>query len=101
MKELPLDPDKLAADVGKELIRPLYDDLVHPPASEVGKTLGGVVRVALSPLNGLIWGFDRMAAYLDIAIPEKLKNVDPLKIKTPPIEVAGPRNRSDEIHWRQ
>ena len=52
-----MQEDELAADVAREsakLVPMVYQDAAQPAIREVGSTLGGLVRVALSPANLLI-----------------------------------------------
>jgi hypothetical protein len=72
---------------------PIYDDMVQPAAKELGKgllTIAKTVNVALSPLAGMVWGYEKI---MDLFIPkleERLKNVPTENIVTPKISVAGP-----------
>jgi hypothetical protein len=75
---------------GKALVRPIYEDLAQPAVREIGLALGGVVRVALAPVSAMVWGYDRIAAWLPDKLSEKLRDVPPDRIGTPPVEVAGP-----------
>jgi len=41
---------------------PLYEDALQPAAKEVGKALGTIaksVNLALFPLKGMVWGFEK------------------------------------------
>jgi len=72
------------------LSKEVYTDLAKPTVSQVGKTLEGVTRIALSPLNIMIWGFTQISEYLAEAIPKKLSKVSLEDIKTPPAFIAVP-----------
>lgn len=83
--------------VGVELVNQLpikevYNDLAHPVLSTVGKTLQGATRVALAPVTALIWGYDKIASYLDVAIPEYFakKHIKKENITTPDLTIAVP-----------
>ncbi|HCN82981.1 MAG TPA: hypothetical protein DIT07_05075 [Sphingobacteriaceae bacterium] len=81
-----------AEGFGKSL-PPVYNDALQPAAKQVGKALGtltGVINVALSPLQAMVWGYSKIADWLGITLEEKLKNVPPEDIKTPDPAVAGP-----------
>ncbi|WP_053600648.1 DUF4393 domain-containing protein [Bacillus sp. FJAT-18017] len=72
---------------------PVYDDLLKPASQELGKslnTLAKTVNVALSPLAGLVWGYEKISAYVQKSLEAKLKNVPPEDIITPDISIAGP-----------
>lgn len=73
-------------------IKEVYKDLAHPVLSTIGKTFQGVTRIALAPVTGLIWGYDKIASYLDVAIPEYFakKNIKKENITTPDLTIAVP-----------
>jgi len=72
---------------------PIYDDALQPAAKQIGRSLEVITRtvnIALSPMRVLVWGFDRIEAWLLMRLPEKLKHVPEENIVTPPANVAGP-----------
>lgn len=73
-------------------VKEIYDDLLHPTLSTVGEKLQGATRIALAPLSAMIWGYDKIAEYLDVAIPEYFakKNIKEENIKSPDPSIAGP-----------
>ncbi len=86
---------KEAADATKAILDavPVYQDAIQPAAQEVGKSLEIVaktVRVALSPLSALVWGYEHISEYLDSRITERFKNIPPERIQTPKASIAGP-----------
>lgn len=72
------------------LAKNVYDDVAKPVLSEVGKTAGGLTRVLLSPLNGIVWGFDKIIGRLDEEVSIKLNKTPTDKQRTPPPFVAVP-----------
>ena len=85
--------ESLGGESGKQVpVKAIYDDVAHPALSELGKALQGVTRVALSPISAMVWGFDKIASYLDVAIPEYFarKKIAPEKIKSPDPSIAVP-----------
>ncbi len=88
---------------------PIYQDLVQPTAQELGKnlhTVSKVVTVALSPVRGLVWGFEKIEAYLNNSLSQKLENTAKENIEAPPVKVAGPvfealRFCSEEIELKE
>ncbi|PLX95334.1 MAG: hypothetical protein C0620_04445 [Desulfuromonas sp.] len=71
----------------------LYKDAVQPAAKEIGKGLAVVaktINVALSPIAGLVWGYEQIEKYVKDTLEKKLKNKDPEKITSPPPNIAGP-----------
>ncbi|NNN46229.1 MULTISPECIES: DUF4393 domain-containing protein [unclassified Vibrio] len=72
---------------------PIYQDLVQPTAVEMGKnlhTVSKVVTVALAPVRGLVWGFERIESYLSQSLSKKLENTPESEIVVPPTNIAGP-----------
>lgn len=72
---------------------PIYDDMLQPAAKELGKgllTVAKTVNLALSPLQGVVWGYEKIKDRFFPKIEERLKNVPPENIVTPNISVAGP-----------
>ncbi len=81
-----------AEGFGKSL-PPMYNDALQPLAKQTGKalgTLGGVINLALSPLQAMVWGYEKIGGWLSSALEEKLKKVPLDKVKTPDPAVAGP-----------
>lgn len=79
------------AAVAKEV--PIYPDMVQPAAQELGKgllTVAKTVNLALAPLEGVIWGFDKIKEKFFPKVEARLRNVPPENIITPQISVAGP-----------
>lgn len=86
---------KSIIDAARGLVKevPIYKDAIQPAAKQVGKSLETVtkcVNLAFKPLEGLIWGFDKIESFISKRVTEKLKNVPKENITTPPLEVAGP-----------
>lgn len=85
--------ESFGAELAKQIpINEVYSDLAKPTISTLGKTLQGATRIALAPLSALIWGYDKIAAYLDVAIPEYFarKKISKDKIISPDPSIAGP-----------
>lgn len=62
--------ETFAGEIAKQLpIKDIYDDLVHPALSTVGMGLQDATKIALAPISALVWGYDKIAEYLNIAIP--------------------------------
>jgi hypothetical protein len=82
-----------AGEAAKGLAVPMYQDVLQPAAREVGKglqTVAKTVHVALAPVAGLVWGYERITDYLDRRLTEKLAATPQERISTPPANVAGP-----------
>lgn len=70
-----------------------YRDLLQAAARETGQnllTVAKVVSAAMLPLKGAVWGIEKTMEWLGVAITKRLAGVDPEKIKTPALHIAGP-----------
>lgn len=65
---------------------PVYQDAMQPAVKELGKgllTVAKAVNVALSPMAGLVWGYEQIQAFVQQRVTKKLENV-PAEDITPP-----------------
>lgn len=72
---------------------PVYDDAIKPAAKEVGKSLATVaktINIALTPISGLVWGYEKIKDFVLKRISEKLENIPEEKIVTPDPAIVGP-----------
>jgi hypothetical protein len=72
---------------------PVYKDAIQPAAKELGKSLeiiSKAVSAALIPVEGLIWGADKIRTFVHTRVVEKLKDTPPEQINVPDLHVAGP-----------
>lgn len=82
-------------DVVKVVVEavPVYQDAIQPAAKEIGKgleTIAKTINIALAPLKALIWGYEKIADYLEGALAQKLKHVPTERIVTPSLNILGP-----------
>ena len=90
--------ETFGGELGKNLpIKEIYNDVAHPALSTIGQTLQGATRVALAPISAMIWGYDKIAGYLDVAIPEYFAG----KYQISRSEYCGSGYRGYEIHFPQ
>lgn len=85
--------ETFGAELAKQIpIKEIYMDLAHPALSAVGQALQGATRVALAPVTALVWGYDKISDYLDVAIPEYFakRKIRKENIVTPDPSVAVP-----------
>jgi hypothetical protein len=85
--------DIIDAATGLVKAVPVYDDLLQPSMKEVSKSLKTVaeaINVALSPVKGLIWGYEQLEKFLLTNVAEKLKHIPPERICSPKPNLAGP-----------
>lgn len=72
---------------------PIYQDAIQPAAKEVGKgleTVAKAINLALEPVRGLVWGYEKIKDCINSELPKKLQGVNPEKIIAPQPNVAGP-----------
>ncbi len=68
-----------------------YKDALSPAATELGRTLTGVIRIALSPANFIIWSFDQATEFAVEKVKDILnkRNVSPERVIPPRPETAA------------
>lgn len=72
---------------------PIYQDLLQPSVREIGKgmhTVAKTVNIALSPLSGLVWGFEEISKFVTTKVAEKLRHTPVENIVPPKLNVGGP-----------
>jgi len=86
------DEEKESAKLNS-LIPKVYDDVISPSAKEIGRSLVVVVKtvnIALAPMRGLVWGYERIEEFLVNKVAEKLDGVPEGEIVTPSTHIAVP-----------
>jgi len=81
------------SELAKQLpVKEIYTDLVQPTLSTLGQSLQGITRIALTPVTTLVWGYDKISGYLDVAIPEYFakRKIASENIITPDPNIAVP-----------
>lgn len=74
-------------------VLPIYPDAIQPAAKMIGKDvliISRSVHHALKPLEDLVWRFDQLIEYLNVALSERLKHTPSDRIITPNPTVAVP-----------
>ena len=72
---------------------PVYDDMLQPASKEVGKsllTVAKTINLALAPLAGLVWSYEKIRLHIETSMAEKLKNIPEENITSPDPSVAVP-----------
>ena len=82
--------DAIDAVTGLVKAVPVYKDLVQPAAKEVGVGLQKTVQLALAPISGLVWGFDKIKDFVGTSVAKRLEKIPENQIKTPLPQIAGP-----------
>src|SRR5687767_804547 len=84
------DPTKIPG--ASSLVPKVYDDVFQPAAQEVGRSLHGVVKAVLWPVNRLVWSFEKASEWVTERAADILerRSVPPERIITPkPQIIAG------------
>jgi hypothetical protein len=82
---------KAVAELAKSV--PIYQDAIQPAAKEAGKSLHLVTRAvnaALTPVEGLVWGVEKIRDFVRERVAAKLDNVPPEEVQQPKPHVAVP-----------
>lgn len=77
----------------KNLMVNLASTALTPAAEEIGKglvTVAKCVNLALEPLKGVIWGYERIQDYVTKSVSDKLSNLPQEQIITPSAHIAVP-----------
>lgn len=88
-----MNKETFPAEIAKQLpIKDVYNDVAHPALSEVGNAIQGITRVALAPITGMVWSYDKISEYLDYAIPKYFEDrkIKKSKIISPEPSIAVP-----------
>lgn len=76
-----------------EVAPAIYEDLLQPAAKELGTGLVVIARavsMALAPIEGAVWGYDKIRNWLAVKLTQKLADHDDESIQSPPMNIAGP-----------
>lgn len=71
----------------------IINNLLEPVSKEVGKTLGTIskaINVAISPIAGMIWGYEKISTWLMGRLEQKLSDVPVENIIPPKALIVGP-----------
>lgn len=82
---------KAVAELAKAV--PIYQDAIQPAAKEASKSLHLVVRAvnaALTPIEGFVWGVEKIRDFVREKVASKLDNVPPEEVQQPKAHVAVP-----------
>ena len=87
----------IETEAGKELINEtkaivpeIYKDLVKPTVSEVGTVAGRTVKALLSPIRGLLWGWEQIEKVVEEGVTKRFEKIPEERRKSPEPEIAVP-----------
>lgn len=84
-----MDEEELVKEVVK-LVPEVYKDLAQPAIKEVGNVGGRTVKALLSPIRGLLWGWEKIEEVVINGVEEKLAKIPNEQRKAPDPEIAVP-----------
>lgn len=88
-----MDSDDIVKNIDKIEESHTYKSGLKGAINETGKalqTVGQAVNTVLLPVQGMIWGADKIKDWLNETIAKKLENVEPENIVAPNPHIAGP-----------
>jgi hypothetical protein len=87
-----LDPkstEKIIDETSK-LVPEVYKDLAQPVTKVVGEVAGRSVKALLSPVRGLLWGWEKIEQMVEDGLSKRFKEIPKESLKTPDPEIAVP-----------
>ncbi len=82
--------DKIISEAVKQLLPEVYNDLAKPSIQVTGETLQRTTKALLSPLRGLLWGWEKIEVWIYDTINHKFDNIPEKNRKSPAPEIAVP-----------
>lgn len=74
----------------KALTGEVYKDIAKPVLQEVGVVAGRTAKALLSPIRGMLWGWEQIEKFVEESVQKKLEGVPEERRKFPEPEIAVP-----------
>jgi Abortive infection alpha len=74
----------------KALTPEVYKDVAKPVFQEVGSVAGRTAKALLSPIRGLLWGWEQIEKIVEEGIKKRFEKIPEDRRKTPEPEIAVP-----------
>lgn len=71
----------------KALTPEVYKDVAKPALQEVGNVAGRTVKALLSPLRGLLWGWERIEEFVENEVKKRLDKIPEDKENHPTLKL--------------
>lgn len=87
-----IDPE-LSKEITKEvktLTSEVYKDIAKPSLQEIGSISGRTVKALLSPIRGLLWGWEQIEVFVEESLRKKIEKIPEERRKSPEPEIAVP-----------
>lgn len=87
-----VDPEssKELMNEAKALTPEIYKDLAKPALQEVGSVAGRTVKALLSPIRGMLWGWERIEMFVEEELLKRFERIAEERRKSPEPEIAVP-----------
>lgn len=80
----------MSTDKGKGIKKDIYNDVFSPTLKTVGNTLNDLVKILLTPIRGLIWGWDKIEKCVIDGLEKRLSRKKQEKLIPPDPRIAVP-----------
>lgn len=84
------DLGDVASDAASQLAKAAYEDVAQPAARRIGVALSAVVKVALTPVSLMDWGYEQSKEWLAAKVDERLAKIPEERIVAPKLAIAVP-----------
>ena len=74
----------------KALTPEIYKDLAKPAVQEVGSVAGRTVKALLSPIRGMLWGWEQIEKIVEEGVKKRFEKIPDDRKKSPNPEIAVP-----------
>lgn len=74
----------------KAIIPEVYKDIAKPSAQEIGSVTGRTVKALLSPIRGMLWGWEQIEKLIEEGVQKRIDKIPEANRKTPEPEIAVP-----------
>lgn len=81
---------KVLLDEAKALTPEVYKDIAKPALQEVGSVAGRTVKALLSPIRGMLWGWEQIEQIVEEGVKKKFEKIPEERRKSPEPEIAVP-----------
>ena len=87
-----IDPEssKEILNEAKALTPEVYKDIAKPALQEVGSVAGRTVKALLSPIRGMLWGWEQIEMFVEEGVKKKFERIPEERRKSPEPEIAVP-----------
>ncbi|WP_209332853.1 DUF4393 domain-containing protein [Lunatimonas salinarum] len=87
-----IDPEsaKKLAEEATKLAPEVYKDIAKPAAKEIGDVAGRTVKALLSPVRGMLWGWELIEKMVEEGVKKRFEKIPEERRKSPSPEIAVP-----------